>query len=170
MKEKITAFINGLITYDYILFASVFGIFLLFLILAILARNKVGLSIFLVLLSFIILALGPTLGYIKMHEYLFKNSTKITSQKKLEFVKAVVVKGTLTNESELDFSSCKITAKAHKVSKNSLKNYIYQFKTLKRMSIIREDILKGETIDFKILIEPFTYSKNYNISLEAKCK
>jgi len=170
MKEKITTFINGLITYDYILFGSVFGVFLLFLILAILARNKVGLSIFLILLSFIILALGPTLGYIKMHEYLFKNSTKLTSQKKLEFVKAVVVKGTLTNESERNFSSCKITAKAHKVSKNDLKNYIYQFRTLKRMSIIKENIQKGETINFKILIEPFTYSKNYNISLEAKCK
>ena len=170
MKEKITTFVNGLITYDYILFGSVFGIFLLLLILAILLRNKLGLAIFILLLSFSVLILGPTLGYIKMHEYLFKNSTKLTSQKKLEFVKAIVVKGSLTNESKFDFKSCKITANVYKASKNELKNYIYQFKPLKKMSILEENISKGSTIDFKILVEPFTYSKDYNISLGAKCK
>lgn len=170
MKEKITTFINGLITYDYILFGGVFGVFLVLLILAILLRNKLGLSIFILLLSFVVLILGPTLGYIKMHEYLYKNSTQLISQKKLEFVKAIVVKGTLSNESDFNFKSCKITAKVHKVSKNSLKNYLYQFKTLKKMSIIKENIPKGETINFKILVEPFYYSKDYNISLGAKCK
>jgi len=170
MKEKITTFVNGLITYDYILFGSVFGVFLLLLIFAILLRNKLGLAVFILFLSFAVLILGPTLGYIKMHEYLFKNSVKLTSQKKLEFVNAIVVKGTLTNESKFDFKSCKITAKVYKVSKNELKNYIYQFKPLKKMSILEEAISKGSTINFKILVEPFTYSKDYNLSLGARCK
>ena len=170
MKAKITAFIDGLILYDYILFGAVFGLFILFIILSIVLRRKMALAIFLVLFAFTLLIAGPSIGYIKMHEYLFKNSTSLTSQKKLEFVNAVVVKGSLKNESNRNFSSCKITAKIHKASKNSLKNYIYQFKTLKKGSIIRESIAKGESIDFKIIVEPFRYSKDYNISVGAKCK
>jgi len=169
MKAKITAFIDTLIMYDYILFGASFGLFLLFIILTIILRKKVFLATLFGLLAFFTLILGPTLGYFQMHEYLFKNSTQLTSQKRLEFTNAIVVKGTLTNESESDFSSCKITANVHKLSKNSLKNYIYKFKTLKKMSIIEEDIRKNQTINFKIIVEPFTYSKDYNITLGAKC-
>jgi len=62
IKEKITAFINELVVYDYILFGSVFALFLLFIILAIILRKKIVLSIVLILFSFTILTLGPTLG------------------------------------------------------------------------------------------------------------
>lgn len=72
MKEKIDAFIQGLIVYDYILFGSVFILFILFIVLSLLSKRKVGISVFFVLLSFSILLLGPTLGYIKMHQFLFK--------------------------------------------------------------------------------------------------
>jgi uncharacterized membrane protein YcgQ (UPF0703/DUF1980 family) len=80
MKEKITAFIQGLISYDYILFASAFTLFILLIVASILLRRKVGLSIFVLLLSFSVLFLGPTIGYIKMHQFLFKNSVTLTSQ------------------------------------------------------------------------------------------
>jgi len=170
MKAKITAFLNELITYDYILFGSVFMLFILFIILGIVLRKKTALAILLILLSFTILLVGPTIGYVKMHEHLFKNTIKLTTEKKLTFTKAIVVKGTLSNESKYHFKECKITAKAHKQSKNELKNYLYSLKTLSKMSIIEQDIAVGQTRDFKIIIEPFTYSKNYNISLGAKCK
>ena len=170
IKEKITAFINELVIYDYILFSSAFALFLLFIILAILLRKKVALSIFLILLSFTLLTLGPVLGYIKMHEYLYKNSCELVSQKRLSFTPAIVVNGTITNESKFDFSSCKITATAYKSSKNIIKKYIYPLKPLKKRSILEENILKGETKKFKIIVEPFTYSKDYNISIKASCK
>ena len=170
IKEKITAFINELVTYDYILFGSIFALFLLFIILAIVLRKKVGLSIFLIIFSFVILIVGPTLGYIKMHEYLYKNSCELVSQKRLSFTPAIVVNGTITNESRLDFKSCKITASVYKSSKNIIKKYLYPLKPLKNMSILQENILKGETQEFKIIVEPFTYSKDYNISIKASCK
>ena len=170
IKDKITAFTEGLITYDYILFGSVFTLFILFIVLAIILRKKVGLSIFLILFSFTLLILGPILGYLKMHEYLFKNSTQLISQKKLSFTPAVVVNATVTNESKFDFKSCEITASAHKVSKNVIKKYIYPLKPFKKMSILEENILKGETREFKIIVEPFTYKKDYNISIKASCK
>nr|WP_321266667.1 DUF2393 domain-containing protein [uncultured Sulfurimonas sp.] len=170
MKSKITAFINGLITYDYILFGAVFGLFILFIVLGILLRKKTLLAIILIIISFSILFLGPTLGYIKMHEYLFKNTTQLTSQKKLNYTNAIVVKGSVKNDSKFNFKSCTISASALKVSKNEFKTYIYSFKPLAKMSILEEDIKIGETRDFKLFIEPFTYSKDYNISIGSKCR
>ncbi len=170
MKEKITAFIDNLIVYDYILFGSVFLIFILLIVLSILLRRKVILSIFLLLLSFVLLILGPTLGYIKMHQYLYKNSVELLSQKKLHFTKAVVVKGVLTNESKFDFIECKITASAYKVSGNAFKDYLFPFNPFKKMSILEENIPKDETRAFKIIVEPFTYTKEYNISVAASCR
>ena len=170
MKAKITAFINELITYDYILFGSVFLLFILFIILGIVLRKKTALAILLILLSFTILIAGPTVGYVKMHDYIFKNTTELTSQKKLNFTQAVVVKGKVTNDSQRFFKSCKITASTLKVSKNELKNYLYSFKPFAKMSILEQDIAVGETREFKIIIEPFTYSKDFNVSIGAKCK
>ncbi len=170
MKSKITAFLNDLITYDYILFGSVFGLFLLFVILGIVLRRKVVLAIFLIILSFIILFVGSTLGYVKMHEYLFKNSVEMLSQKRLNFTEAVVVKGKLINESNYHFKECKVTASAIKRTKNELKNFIYAFKPIRKMSIVEHDISIGEIREFKIIVEPFTYLKDYNISLGASCK
>jgi hypothetical protein len=98
VNTKVTAFIDGLITYDYVLFASVFTLFILFIVLSILLRKKVFLALLFLLLAFSILIIGPTLGYIEMHKYLFKNSVLLSSQKKLSFSEAVVVKGVITNE------------------------------------------------------------------------
>ena len=170
MKAKINALIDGLIMYDYILFGSVFVLFIVFILLGLLLRKKLFLAVTFILLAFFILILGPTLGFIKMHEYIFENSTVVTSQKRLQFTQAVVVRGSVTNTSNLDFKSCEITAKAHKVSANALKNYLYKYKKIKEMSVIETDIKKGETRDFKIILEPFTYTKDYNISIGADCK
>jgi hypothetical protein len=170
MKHKISAFIEGLITYDYILFGTSFVLFLIFIILGIVLRKKLVLTILFIFLAFVILLLGSTLGYIKMHDTLFKNSTELISQKRLEFTQAVVVKGRLTNESSREFTECKITASAYKVTSNKYKNYLKKLKPFKKMSIIEEYIAVSETREFKIIVEPFTYSHDYNISLGADCK
>ena len=169
-KDIITSFIDNLIKYDYILFGSVFLIFIILIIIGILLRRKIGLSIFIVFLAFLMLFITPIVGYIKMHEYLFKNSVELKSQKKLTFTNAIVVKGSLTNESKFNFKSCNISASAYKVTGNVVKDLIYPFKPLQKTSIIEYDILRGDTIDFKIIVEPFTYTKDYNISIGAKCK
>jgi hypothetical protein len=169
MKETITTFINGLVQYDYILFGAVFALFFLILILALVLRKRSFISGFLALLSFVILFVGTPVGYIKMHEYLFANSVKLLSQKQLSFTPAIVIIAELRNESKKDFSSCKITASVLKVSKKSIKTFLYQFKPLKKMSIVQEDIQMGETRSFKMIIEPFHYAKDYNITLKADC-
>jgi len=170
VKAKIQAFLDTLILYDYILFAASFALFILLIVLGIILRKKVGLAVFLILLAFSILLLVPTLGRIFMHDFLFANTTTVTSQKKLEFTEAIVVKGTLGNDSRFHFEECRITANVHKVSKNALKNYLFQFKTIKKMSILEYDIKRAGSRDFKIIVEPFTYERDYNITIGAKCK
>lgn len=170
MKLQLQAFLDSLIIYDYILFGVSFILFILFIILGIVLRKKILLAVFLILLAFVMLAVMPTLGRIEMHKFLFSNTTSLTSQKRLEFTDAIVVKGTLENSSKFNFSSCEITANVHKVSTNALKNYLFSFKTIKKMSIIEYDIAKAQTRDFKIIVEPFTYSRDYNLTLKAKCK
>jgi hypothetical protein len=170
MKVKIQDFVDGLITYDYILFGTVLLLFVLFIILGILLRKKLTLAIFFVLLAFATFLLGPTLGYLELHKFLFKNETVLISQKRLHFTQAVIVKGKITNKSNLNFKSCKIRANAYKITKNKYKNYIYKLKPFQKMSIIEKGIKRGETREFKIIVEPFTYKRDYNISLEASCR
>ncbi len=170
MKNKITSFLDGLITYDFILFGGILLVFILLVVFSILFRKKKRLSLFLAIFSFIFLLVSPFIGYTMMHDILFKNQTILTSQKKLQFTKAVVVHGKLTNLSTRNFESCLITATIHRSSSNKLKDFIYKFKPLKKMSIIEEDIVVANEIDFKIIVSPFTYSNNFNTSLEASCR
>ncbi len=157
-------------SYDYMLFGGVFVLFLLFIILSIVLRRKIGLALFFLVFGFIILIVGPTVGYSEMHKYLFKSEVQITSQKRLLFTPAIVLKGSVKNVSKFDFKECKITAYVHKKSKNKLKNYIYQFKNIQKMSMLESAIQKGEVRNFKLIIEPFTYKKSYNISIKASCR
>lgn len=170
MTGTITRFINELIVYDYILFASLFLLFILFVTLGILLRNRVAVALFFILLAFFGLIVGSTYGYIKMHEYLFKNETSIISQKKLNFTQAIVLHGNVKNISDRDFSHCRVTAKIYKQSTNKVKNYILRLKPINKMSIIEEDIAKGQERDIKLIIEPFTYGGDYNVTLGADCR
>ena len=170
IREKIIAFVHHLLIYDYILFGVAFTLFLLFIILAILLRNRFGIAIFCVLLGFTFLVGGPTIGYIELHKYLFKNSTKLISQKRLHFVDAILVRGSLRNESKFNFTECEVITTVYKSTSNRLKNYIYKIKPLKRSALILHDIPKGTTKKFKLFVEPFKYSKEYNLTLGASCR
>ncbi|PHQ89913.1 MAG: hypothetical protein COB42_05955 [Sulfurimonas sp.] len=170
MGAKLSSFIDNLIMYDYILFGSAFVLFILFISLGLVFRRKIALALFLILLGFSILFLTPTIAYKMMHAYLFKNTIILLEEKKLEYTDAIVVKGSLLNESKFHFSKCKITVHVHKVSRNKYRNYLMGFQTIKKMSIIQENISKGETKEFKLIVEPFRYSRDYNITLGAQCK
>ncbi len=171
MKQKIISFIDGLILYDYILFGGVVLLFILFLILAILLRKRTALSIFIILFAFVILFLGPTLGYIQLHKFLYKNEIHITKIKKLQFTNALLIEGEIKNSSKFDFLTCKIKAGAYKVSGKKIPDMIYQYRPFKHGYLKLDTIIKpNETKSFKLFIEPFNYKKDYNITIGANCK
>ena len=169
-KELIQNFIDGLIIYDYMLFGGVFVLFILFILLAILSRNKTFFATIFILLAVFTLFVSPFVGYIQLHKYLFKHDIEMTSQLRLHYTQAVVIKGTITNKSKINFTSCKIVASTYKVGKNKYRNYLLKFKPFQKMSIVEEDILVGQKRSFKMIMEPFTYKKDYNVSLSASCK
>ncbi len=170
MKNKILTFIHGLNNYDYALFGGVFIVFLLLLLITLLLRKRAFLSIFFLLLSVITLLAGPIIGYIQLHKFLYKNSCIITDTKELHFTPAVVVTGTITNQSKRDFQNCKVTAHMYKVSHNAILDTLFKLKPFKNMSIIEENLERNETRPIKIIVEPFTYKKDYNVSLEGDCR
>jgi len=161
MRERIFAFLHSLLIYDYILFGVSFALFLLFVILAVLLRNRFGIALFSILLGFTFLVAGPTVGYVELHKDLFKNSTKLISQKRLHFVDAIVVDAKITNESKFDFKECDVVATVYKSTSNRWKNYIYKIKPLTHALLVLHDIP---------FVEPFRYSKEYNLTVGANCR
>ncbi len=171
MKHQINNFLAGLVTYDYIFFAAVALLFILLLVLAVVLRNRLTLAVLIILFAFIELILGSTLGYKSMHAYLYKAELEVTEFKALEFTDALVLKGTLTNASKLPFTHCDVTAGAYKVSGNSLLDMLYPLNPFAKASIVvKQDLAVGESVDYKIIIEPFTYSNEYNITTGVRCR
>ena len=170
MSGKINAFLHDLVLYDYVLFGVAFFLFIFFIVLGIVARRKTYLAILFILVAFTAIIAGPTLGYIEMHRYIYKNKATITNQKRLTFTKAVVLKGLVKNESNINFKRCKITAKIYKSTKNEIKDFIFSFKPINKMTIIENDIAVNKVREFKMIVEPFTYLKDYTVSVEADCR
>ena len=163
-------FIETLHVYDYILFALSGSIFLTLLFLAILIRDKTRPSLLLILLSFIILIAGPIIGYQFIHSTLYKTKISELSIKKLEFSQAVVIKGILTNLGKQSFKKCKISSSAYKGANNFVEEIIFPLKPFIKGSIVKDDIIDiNDSIKFKLLLEPFTYTNEYNISIKVNC-
>lgn len=170
MMDMVTEFIKELIIYDYILFGSLLLVFILLIVLGIFLRKKIILALIIIFFAFVVLFAGSFFGYVAMHQYLFKNETTLLSQKRLNFTEAVVVYAKLKNISKRDFKSCRVTATAYKRSSNELKSYLFKFKPIAKMSIIESDIKIGDERELKLIIEPFVYMNDYNISVGAKCR
>ena len=172
IKEKVLTFIDHLLIYDYILFASILLVFILFLLLAVVLRKHLILSVFIVILSLFFVILAPVFGYQAMHSYIFKNHLENVVVKELEFSPALVVKGVIVNDSKFTFKECKIKAKVFKVSHNDFFDMLYPLNPFKKMSYTMVDInlSKHQKREFKFFIEPFHYSKDYNTSFTGSCK
>ena len=171
MKARIQDFIQHLIIYDYFLFGGVIVLFILLLIIAIALRHKLGIAIFFVLVAFGVLTAGPVAGYIALHHYLFKNKIILQEVKALEFTEALLIKGDINNTSKRPFSECTLKVGVHKVTHNQYLDRVYPYIPFKKSSMkIEESIAPGGSVPFKLFVEPFRYSKDYNITIKADCR
>jgi hypothetical protein len=171
MKHRIIDFIHHLLVYDYLLFGGIFILFLLLLILAIALRNKMGFAIFLVFIAFGVLTIGPVAGYITLHQYLFKHTIVIHEVKALEFTEALLIKGDINNTSKRPFKECTIHVGVYKVTHNRYIDRIYPFIPFKKASLtISKAIVPGQSAPFKLFVEPFRYSKDFNVTYKVECQ
>lgn len=171
MKAKIIDFIHHLIIYDYLLFGGIFVLFLLLLVLAIALRHKMAFAIVFVVLAFSVLTAGSVVGYIQLHHYLFKNKIILHKVKALEFTEALLIKGDINNTSKRSFKECTIYAGVHKVSHYKYLNHLYPYVPFKKGSLtLTKTIAPGESVPFKLFVEPFRYDKEYNITIKGECR
>ena len=170
MKEKLLSFLHTLTPYDYMFYGGVFLLFFLLIILTLFLRKRIILALLLLLLAIIDILVGPTIGVKLFHNYLYKNSVTLQKVKRLQFVDAVVIEGTLKNDSRFDFKECKLEATIYKDTHNKYKNIILRLKPIKKASKIIKDIPKNADVPFRFLVEPFKYKKDFNVSIEGMCK
>lgn len=171
MKAKIIDFIHHLIIYDYLLFGGIFILFLLFLVLAIALRHKMVLAVFFVIVAFSLLTVGSLVGYIQMHKYLFKNKIVLHEVKALEFTEALLIKGEINNTSKRPFQECTVYTGVYKITHNQYIDRLYPYFPFKKSSTkIVKPIPSGESRPFKLFVEPFRYTKDYNITIKAECR
>ena len=170
MTEQLTAFLDELILYDYLLLGGTVLLFILCLLLAVLLRKRLLLFFPMLLLALLVISAGPTVGYTKLHAIIFKNTVTLNEIKALEFTEALLIRGTLKNDSKRDFDTCEITSGVHKIAGNFLLDTIYPLNPFQKASILLEQIPSGQQVDFKLFIEPFSYSGEYNISIGSECR
>lgn len=171
MKTKLIDFIHNLILYDYLLFGGIILLFILLLVLAVIARERLVLAIVLVFLAFGILTGGSFFGYTMLHKYLFKHTISVSELKALEFTKALLIKGEITNRSKRTFQECTLDIGVHKVTHNRYVDPLYPYFPFKKTSIsVKQEIGPGENASFKLFVEPFRYTKEYNITIKGSCR
>jgi hypothetical protein len=170
MRNKIIAVIDNLGAQDYLLIGASFFLFLLCIILALVLRKNVLLASLSALFGFLILLLGPTFGLMQLHNYLYKNSLTLTHQQKLQFTNGVVVRGVIVNESQRDFSFCKLYAEAYKISGNPIFDFLFPYNPFTSEKHTEYDILQQEKREFTIIIKNFTYEGEFGTSLGAICR
>lgn len=171
MKARIQDFIQNLIPYDYFLFGGIIILFILLLTLAIVLRHKLGVAIFIVLIAFAVLTVAPIAGYMAMHHQLFKNKITLHEIKALEFTEALLIKGDINNTSKRPFKECTLYAGVSKVTPNPYLNRLYPLIPFKKSSMtVHQPISPGESVPFKLFVEPFRYTKKYNVTVKAECR
>lgn len=170
LKANLQAFVSTLHDYDYIMFGAVGALFLLLLLLAIVLRKRTITSLVLVLFALIIVVSGPIAGYAYVHSAVYKTEISELQVKKLEFTEALVIKGKLQNLGKQAYHKCTVSANAYKGASNFFEEMVYPLKPFQKVSILlEEDLNITQSLDFKLVMEPFTYSDEYNISMKANC-
>ena len=169
-KNIILEFFNTLSSYDYIGFFLAFFLFFLFLILALLLRKRIKISVTLVLFGFAFLFAGPPLIHKFVKHTIFKNDANMTEVKQLFYSDTLLIKGTLNYQGIKDAKHCKIEASIHKIGTNMLKDFVYSLKTYRYgFDTIDKAFSHGDQVNFKIVIEPFNYKGDYNITMNSGC-
>ncbi|MDO9207721.1 MAG: DUF2393 family protein [Sulfuricurvum sp.] len=170
MKTQMLHFIDTLSLYDYLLFGGILFFFFFFLILAVLLHRKLALAITLIVTAFILLVSAP-LSYMALHTAIYKHAVTLTTVQDLAFTEALLIKGDINNTSKETFKECTLTFGISKVSSIGALNKVYPYLPFRRQTLVLSNSIKphqGES--FKLLIEPFKYSKKFSVTAWGQCR
>ena len=169
-KFILTRFFDTIGTYDYIgFFLSIF-LFLLFLIIYLLLRKHIKRSIFLAIIGFSFLFMGPVFSHKLVKNTLYNSEANITTVKQLHYSDTLLIKGVLHYKGIKDASHCLVSADIYKKGKNMVKDFVYNLKAYRKGSHkLDATFSTGTNKNYKIVIEPFAYKGDYNISISSGC-
>lgn len=171
MKKHVIDFLHTLSLYDYLLFGGIIFVFLFLLILSILLRHKQTLALILVILALITLLIAPIGGYIALHALMYKHTIKLSTVKDLEFTEALLIKGDINNTSKETFKECTLYVGVSKISPIKPLNRLYPYLPFRRQTIIIEGpIAPKESKTFKLLMQPFHYTKRHSVTVLGHCR
>lgn len=171
MKKNILEFLHTLNLYDYLLFGGIVFLFLFLLILAILFRHKHILAITLVLLAFMTLIMAPFGGYIALHALMYKHTVTLITVKDLTYTEALLIKGKINNTSKQTFKECTLRVGVSKISPIKPLNKLYPYVPFRRQTIVIYGPIKPKASKtFKLLIEPFHYTKRHSVTVLGQCR
>jgi len=68
----------------------------------------------------------------------------------------------------MNYRHCTISADAYKGASNIFEAFVYPLKPFQKVSILKnEELNMTHSLDFKLIMEPFTSENEYNLSVKA---
>jgi hypothetical protein len=171
IKLRFLDYIHHLTIYDYFALSMV-GVFFLFsfIIFIMIARKRLGLGLFWLMLSLIVVFISP----VGIKIYFDKTVKKIElidkKEYKLNFAKKLVLKGKIKSKAKVDFKKCRVFAKIIKEDKNKYKNILNNLKPKRYLSILlNKELKRGETMPYKIVFDDFKPKYKYKVKVYGEC-
>ncbi len=171
LKFSILEYIQNLGLYDYLAFAWLFLTFLILIILSIIIMKKaIKTSMFVLLLSLILLLIGPFFIKHYLNKTLRRVDTRSIQFQKLNFSNTLIVNYKIKNLSKKSFKECEIHITVYRPSASKLKLFLNKLKPIEQKTIlIKEPINANDFADKRFVFDNFSYNRDINVSVEAQC-
>ncbi len=170
IREAIITFFQSLTGYDYLGFFVTMVLFMMLLFLALYFRHRTKLSFLITLIGFVFFFGGPVAVHALVKATLFKHESQVKEVRQLHYSDTLLVKGELHYLGKHKARYCEVSVAVHKEGGNFFKALVYKMKPLQEGSTkVEKELEKGETTPFKVVIEPFNYGGDYNITIASGC-
>lgn len=172
LRAMLKSFLNLLTVYDYLAFGALFAFCVLLVLLGIMLRRLTFLSFVMTFLGFGALIVGPFFSYDFIRQTIYKSQIQVVKFKQLKFTKALVIDVRVANLSHKDFTRCNLTLSVYKKTDDN-SSFIERIRALrplrKKRMVLEKNITAGLKSDVKIILEPFRYTKAFDIDLSGSC-
>jgi hypothetical protein len=171
LKLSILTYVHNLGVYDYLAFAGLILIFFILMILAMMLMKKsIKFSMFLLLLSIILLISGPfSIKYYLGKTIRAVNVNNIKFQK-LHFSNTLIIDYDIKNLSKKPFKLCEVKTIIYKKPTSKLKLFISKLKPIAvRTILLNKQIKVNQFISKREVFNSFAYDGDINVSIESQC-
>lgn len=172
IKLSFLTYLGYVERYDYLGFGWFILTFLSLIILAIfVAKRSSVLSLLIIIFALVFCVVAPFVLKTKLSEWLRAVDVTMEAPKKLTFSEALIIDTSLHNRSDRAFSLCVLLLSIHK--KSGDESFLSTLKTLKpiahRSIVVQADIPPDETVQQRIVIEPYTYQGEIDAHIVVEC-